>query len=138
MSKTKRARSDKRKVHHSPFKIRRSPGEGWQGVWNKVLTFHQLSVTCLCVQFEWDANKEGSNIGKHGVDFHEAQSAFYDPHRIIAVDERHSVEEPRLFCIGKTRVGIVTVRFSYRRDAIRIIGAGYWRKGKQLYEKANR
>jgi hypothetical protein len=30
------------------------------------------------------------------------------------------------------------VRFIQRGDRIRIIGAGYWRKGKQLYEKTNR
>lgn len=30
------------------------------------------------------------------------------------------------------------VRFTYRRKVIRIIGAGYWRKGKAVYEKENR
>jgi len=34
--------------------------------------------------------------------------------------------------------GIVTVRFTRRGDRLRIIGAGYWRKGKELYEKTNR
>jgi hypothetical protein len=29
------------------------------------------------------------------------------------------------------------VRFTYRRGLIRIIGAGYWRKGKQIYEREN-
>jgi len=51
----------------------------------------------------------------------------------------HSREEPRLFCIGHTGRGVLTVRFVYQsRESIRIIGAGYWRKGKKLYEKANR
>jgi uncharacterized protein len=31
----------------------------------------------------------------------------------------------------------MTVRFTYRDDVIRIIGAGYWRKGKSIYEKEN-
>jgi len=66
------------------------------------------------------------------------RSAFFDPLRVIAVDEAHSKKEPRLFCIGHSRHGIVTVRFIQRGDRIRIIGAGYWRKGKQLYEKTNR
>ena len=56
---------------------------------------------------------------------------------VIAVDEAHSKREPRLFCIGRSERGIVTVRFIQRGDRIRIIGAGYWRKGKQLYEKTN-
>jgi hypothetical protein len=31
----------------------------------------------------------------------------------------------------------LTVRFTYRRGLIRIFGAGYWRKGKQIYEREN-
>ena len=27
--------------------------------------------------------------------------------------------------------------FTFRNDKIRIIGTGYWRKGKQIYEKEN-
>ena len=54
------------------------------------------------------------------------------------VDEGHSRKEPRLFCIGRSHRGIVTVRFTQRGDHIRIIGAGYWRKGRHLYEKTNR
>jgi len=50
----------------------------------------------------------------------------------MAADERHSSAEPRLFCIGRSRSGgILTVRFTYRGDCIRIIGAGYWRKGQE-------
>lgn len=29
----------------------------------------------------------------------------------------------------------MTVRFTYRQNRIRIIGAGYWRKGRDVYEK---
>jgi hypothetical protein len=31
----------------------------------------------------------------------------------------------------------MTVRFTYRKDLIRILGAGYWRKGKKIYEQQN-
>src|SRR6266568_3307133 len=34
-------------------------------------------------------------------------------------------------------VRILTVRFTYREDVIRIHGAGYWRKGKRIYEREN-
>ena len=44
-------------------------------------------------------------------------------------------DESRFFCIGKTAGKILTVRFTYRGNDIRIIGAGYWRKGKLIYEK---
>jgi uncharacterized DUF497 family protein len=77
------------------------------------------------------------NVGKHGVDFTEATAAFYDPKRLISADEGHSAEETRLFCIGRTARGILMVRFTYRSETVRLIGAGYWRKGRRLYEKEN-
>lgn len=89
------------------------------------------------VRFEWDTEKEKANVTKHGVDFTEATAAFYDPKAVISADEEHSAMEARLFCIGRTERGILTVRFSYRGETIRIIGAGYWRKGRKTYEKEN-
>jgi uncharacterized DUF497 family protein len=86
----------------------------------------------------WNSKKEALNLSKHGVTFVEAQSAFLDPLRVIAIDDAHSKREPRLFCIGRSQRRILTVRFTRRGDGIRIIGAGYWRKGKELYEKTNR
>jgi hypothetical protein len=32
---------------------------------------------------------------------------------------------------------VLTVRFTLRVGNIRVIGAGYWRKQKELYEKEN-
>ena len=90
------------------------------------------------MELEWDVKKEKLNLIKHGVSFLEAQRAFLDPLRVIAVDEAHSKREQRLFCVGRGESGIITVRFTRRGDRLRIIGAGYWRKGKQLYEKTNR
>jgi uncharacterized protein len=90
------------------------------------------------VHFEWDSSKEQENIKKHGVSFEIAQYAFTDPNRVIAEDREHGGAEDRYFCIGKAGNGIVTVRFTYRANAIRIFGAGYWRKGKRLYETQNK
>ncbi|KKQ85193.1 MAG: hypothetical protein UT08_C0009G0027 [Candidatus Woesebacteria bacterium GW2011_GWB1_38_8] len=87
--------------------------------------------------FEWDENKNEENLRKHGVKFETAQYAFIDPRRVIAKDLAHSKEERRYYCFGKVKSGILTVRFTYRENHIRIIGAGYWRKGKLLYEKEN-
>lgn len=87
------------------------------------------------VSFEWDVNKNEANQKKHGVSFYEAQHAFFDPDRIIAEDVEHSQSEKRYYCFGKPEKGIMTVRFTYRGHIIRIIGAGYWRGGKKLYEK---
>jgi uncharacterized DUF497 family protein len=88
-------------------------------------------------QFEWDPEKDQENQQKHGVAFAQAQYAFVDPHRVIAEDLSHSSEERRYFCIGWVDGGVLTVRFAYRSSVIRIFGAGYWRKGKQIYEREN-
>jgi len=89
-------------------------------------------------RFEWDQNKDKINREKHGIPFSLAQLAFLDPNRIIAKDLKHSAKEQRYYCIGKINDGIITVRFTYRKNKIRIIGAGYWKKGKVLYEKKNK
>lgn len=85
--------------------------------------------------FEWDPGKDRQNQEKHGVPFELAQFAFADPNRLILQDLSHSVQESRYYCIGRIDDGIVTVRFTYRENVIRIFGAGYWRRGKKLYEK---
>ena len=41
------------------------------------------------------------------------------------------------FLMGLVAEGIMTVRFTYREGVIRIFGAGYWRKGKRIYEQEN-
>ncbi|HOW87351.1 MAG TPA: BrnT family toxin [Candidatus Omnitrophota bacterium] len=86
-------------------------------------------------RFVWDFEKERLNILKHGIDFHKAIEVFKDPNRKIFIDESHSTAEQRFFCIGKVEGRILTVRFTYRNEKIRIFGAGEWRKGKQNYEK---
>ena len=89
------------------------------------------------VRFEWDDAKDRENLRKHGVPFSRAQFAFADPLRVIAKDLTHSSDESRFFCFGVVGGGVPTVRFTYRSGVIRIIGAGYWRKGKQIYEREN-
>jgi uncharacterized protein len=79
--------------------------------------------------FEWNDPKDALNRVKHGVCFGEAQRAFLDPRRVIVVDEAHSEAEPRYFCRGMVDGRVMTVRFTVRGNAIRIIGAGYSRKG---------
>lgn len=88
--------------------------------------------------FEWDAAKDRRNREKHGVSFTEAQYAFADPCRMILEDLDHSDNEERFFCLGQVEQGILTVRFTYRAGVIRIFGAGFWRKGRKIYEQENR
>jgi uncharacterized DUF497 family protein len=69
------------------------------------------------VEFEWDHRKAERNLTKHGISFELATTVFDDPRLVL---------------------GVLTVRFTVRGDRVRIIGAGYWRRGKVFYEKTNR
>lgn len=88
-------------------------------------------------RFEWDPRKDQENQEKHGVAFAVAQFAFADSRRVIAEDLSHGSGEQRYYCFGEIAGGILTVRFTYRADVIRIYGAGYWRKGRRIYEREN-
>lgn len=90
------------------------------------------------MEFEWDERKERENIAKHGVSFQEATKAFDDPRLVLAEDADHSAGELRYFGFGRVGEGVLTVRFTLRGERVRIIGAGFWRRGRSYYEKANR
>jgi uncharacterized protein len=92
-------------------------------------------VDVIYGSFCWDEAKEAVNIAKHGVDFRTAAHAFTEPGSKIFADERHGQHEDRYFCIGKVGHRILTVRFVYRDRMVRIYGAGFWRKGRRVYEQ---
>jgi uncharacterized protein len=89
------------------------------------------------VKFEWDADKEQINLGKHGVDFDTASRIFSDPRYFAIPDKKHSDLEPRFLGFGCVDGHILTVRFVVRGKVIRIFGAGEWRKGRKIYEEKN-
>jgi len=107
-------------------------------VWIKSHIFATL-VFMSKSSFKWNEAKNIENQRKHGVSFNEAQFAFMDEKRVISQDLIHSEEENRYYCFGlnQDKTGILTVRFTYRSECIRIFGAGYWRKGKKNYEQTN-
>ena len=88
-------------------------------------------------KFDWDPKKDQKNQKKYAVSFCEAPVAFLDAQRVIAEDLSHSSAEKRHYCFGRVGEGVMTVRFTYRENVIRILGAGYWRKGKRIYEREN-
>ncbi|GMO65363.1 MAG: BrnT family toxin [Treponemataceae bacterium] len=87
--------------------------------------------------FEWDLMKNLANIEKHHVSFEDAETAFYDKNKIVIKDTKHSKREDRFFCFGAVDGKVATVRFTRRNGSIRIIGAGFWRKGREVYEEKN-
>ncbi|MEK6747283.1 MAG: BrnT family toxin [Pseudomonadota bacterium] len=89
------------------------------------------------MQFEWDNKKDLENQLKHNISFTTATKAFSDDYVVIADDPKHSLEELRFFCYGKVDGVVMTVRFTYRNEKVRIFGAAYWREGTKIYAKKN-
>jgi len=89
------------------------------------------------VYFEWNSQKEALNIEKHGVDFSGVAAAFDDPRRIFIRFPGLTRTEVRWQCVGWDGHGILTVRFTLRPGGVRVIGAGYWRRQKKIYEEKN-
>ncbi|MBR2524186.1 MAG: BrnT family toxin [Clostridiales bacterium] len=78
------------------------------------------------ITFEWDENKNKINKLKHGVDFIEAISAFYDNKAILFDDPDHSEDEARFLLIGiskRTRLLIISHCYRDKDEVIRIISA---------------
>ena len=77
----------------------------------------------MSLQLEWDEDKEKINISKHGIDFETASHVFLDPNRMEYYDEAHSGEgEDRYITIGFAG-NILTVVYTERVKALRIISA---------------
>jgi uncharacterized DUF497 family protein len=45
--------------------------------------------------FEWDDEKAGQNVERHGVSFEEATTVFGDPLSLTIADPLHSTDEER-------------------------------------------
>ncbi len=78
------------------------------------------------INFEWDENKNQINQRKHGIDFDEAKTIFYDDNAILFDDPEHSMEEERFLILGISKYeNLCIVSHCYRSDdnIIRIISA---------------
>jgi len=89
------------------------------------------------LNFEWDPNKDASNLEKHGISFAEASTAFFDPLSSTVLDPRHSDDEARFVLIGLTYAGrLVVVFHTDRGEAVRLISARpATRRERQAYEQ---
>ena len=85
--------------------------------------------------FNWDSDKNLSNIEKHGVSFKEAATVFLDVFAALISDNDSSFEEERFNIIGVSgNMRLLMVCHCYREegDIIRIISA---RKATKPEEK---
>jgi hypothetical protein len=72
------------------------------------------------MKFEWDENKNKTNIDVHGVDFRDAHLIFQHP-MLIKPDNRKDYGEDRLIGLGLLYEVVVVTVFTKRGNAIRII-----------------
>ena len=75
------------------------------------------------MKFEWDENKNKSNLEKHGVDFSQAKDVFNDENNIETPDNRKDYGEKRFKIVGRAIDLILSVIFTNRGATIRIISA---------------
>ena len=76
------------------------------------------------IKFDWDAGNEMKNVTKHKVSKEEAESVFGDDKKIVAYDHKHSTDEMRFECLGKSlKNRILRVTFVTRVGAVRIVSA---------------
>jgi uncharacterized DUF497 family protein len=74
------------------------------------------------VRIEWDSKKAASNIRKHGIDFADAVTVFYDDRAVTIRDE--AMEDERFVTIGMDALARVSVVvYTWRGESIRIISA---------------
>ncbi len=88
------------------------------------------------MKFEWDENKNKSNVEKHKMTFDFASKVFEDEKRIEWEDKRKKYGETRWVTVGKVFSSIVTLIYTMRTHFIRIISARPSRKDERfLYKK---
>ncbi|MEM7593455.1 MAG: BrnT family toxin [Cyanobacteria bacterium P01_A01_bin.83] len=91
------------------------------------------------MRFEWDENKNRSNIAKHGIDFEQAKTIFEDPNLLTYEDTRFNYGEVREISIGQLllttqqKIIIALVVYTDRDGIIRLISA---RKASKQERKA--
>jgi len=85
--------------------------------------------------FNWDEEKNSSNITKHGITFNEAITVFDDDEAIFIRDDAHSQNEERFSVIGfSERLRLLIVCHCYRNNdtIVRIISARKANKSEEL------
>lgn len=83
------------------------------------------------MKFEWDDNKNSSNIEKHGVSFEQAAKIF-DGFTVTNIDSREDYGEEREISIGMLDgIAVLVVVHTDRNGVCRIISARQARKDER-------
>lgn len=85
------------------------------------------------MDFEFDKRKSEGNKRKHGIDFVQAQSLWFDPNRVFIAAK--TTDEKRYILIAKRKTKFWTAIYTIRNEKIRIISLRRSRKEEvQIYE----
>ena len=94
------------------------------------------------IVFKWDHRKNRFNKQKHGVDFDEAKTVFFDENAIQFFDPEHTTQEDRFLMLGSSaylRILVVCHCFRESDSVIRIISVRKATKKERLvYERGLR
>jgi uncharacterized DUF497 family protein len=84
------------------------------------------------MEFEFDGSKSKANLGKHRIDFVEAQKLWKDEDR-LEIPAR-TEDEPRYVLIAALNQQLWSAFFTYRKERIRLISVRRARQEeKELY-----
>ena len=75
------------------------------------------------MKFEWDERKSLDCFRIRGFYFHLAAQVFGDPRRKVKLDSRYIYGEDRYLALGRVDGRVLTIVYTMRNDAIRIISA---------------
>jgi uncharacterized DUF497 family protein len=75
------------------------------------------------MDFEWDPDKAAYNLKLHGISFAMAVGAFADGLALERLDDREEYGEDRIVLVGQAQGTLLTVVYTERGQAIRIISA---------------
>jgi uncharacterized DUF497 family protein len=85
------------------------------------------------LSFEWDEEKNATNIKNHGIDFLDAALIFENP-TVEAIDDRKDYEELRCIAFGLSGETVLQVVYTWRgENVVRIISA--WKATRHDAEK---
>jgi len=94
------------------------------------ITNYKIKILRHIMAYEWDENKNRSNLAKHNIDFALATEVFSDPEGVETTRVVNS--EERIQLIGRIDTCIVSVAYTFRRGNIRIISARIASKKERL------
>jgi uncharacterized DUF497 family protein len=82
------------------------------------------------MKFEWDENKNDSNVKQHGIDFQDAKNIF-DGYTVTIEDDRFDSGEQRFVSFGIIYGHVIAVVHLETEEVIRIISARKATKNEQ-------